>query len=528
MKHTISVILLALFLASPVVSGDKETPTSGVIIDSVAIDNRNIYDLDDPQYRHWIFKLANKFNIKTKKSFIKRELLLREGDLYSDALAEETAHNLRALSHIWNAGVCLRQIDSVAVLQVTTSDRWSLVGGPSIKRSAGETTYQLGFEEANFLGYGQFVGVNVFIRDFDDDFYSLAYTYPRMLGTNLRFNGYRNTSPETGLSWIELSQPRLSLSQRFSFSFKFEHIDRRNDYYRNGEIVARDDVAGYDFSGKVSQRWWGYHTKFMAALLYKYMDIDVSNRQLYADDVSVTFARDSLFHFVEGQLGIEDIRYVKTRRINIFSRDEDVDLISGVYIKYGRAWDRQEGGKLYDKFTLEAHLDRYWPPHLFLTDFERNEWFNGSVSFRKRQDVSIKYYYNGLTWYTPVAAIHHTRDIRQDRMRFLFVGGNAGIRGYPRNYRNGEKRLLINLEQRFFPGLRLVAHDLGLAQFVDLGQSWSHGETLDFSDMNWSVGVGIRIGAERIAREEALRIDLAYAGRPKTWEISFGLGQFID
>ncbi len=326
----------------------------------------------------------------------------------------------------------------------------------------------------------------------------------------------------------QISLPWLSLSQRYSFLTAYEHTDRRNDYYRDGLIVAQDDVEGDNFIGKVSQRLGGYHYKFLTALYYKYMDVRASDRRLYADDVSVTFASDSLYHFVEGQVGIEHIQYVRTRRINMFSRDEDVDLVSGVYVKFGRAWDAGSGRRLYDKFTLETHLDRYWHSHLILADYERNEWFNGGVSYRKRQDVSIRYYYNRLTWFTPLVAVRHTRDIRQDRMRFLYLGGNEGIRGYPRNYCNGEKLLLINFEPRFFPGIRFLSHEVGAAQFVDLGQCWNHGEDLGFSDFNWTVGVGIRIGAERIAQEEVLRIDLAYAGRSKTWEISFGMGQFIN
>ncbi|MBN2226601.1 MAG: hypothetical protein JW763_04490 [candidate division Zixibacteria bacterium] len=521
-------VVVAVLWAALSFADATDSASCGVVIDSVIIDNRNIYDLDDPQYDHWIFRLANAFNIKTKKWVIHQELLLDKGDVYSEVLAEETAHNLRSLPYIWNAGVCLRQVDSATILQVTTSDRWSLVGGPSVNRSAGETTYQLGFEETNFLGYGHFVGVNVFVRDFDDDFYSLAYVYPRLFGGGLTFDGYRNTAPGIGISWLQVSLPWLSLSQRYSFLTAYEHTDRRNDYYRDGVIVAQDEVRGDDFVGKVSQRLGGYHYKFLTALYYKYMDVRSCNRRQYADDVSVTFSSDSLYHFAEGQVGVEHIQYIKTRRINMFSRDEDVDLVTGVYLKLGRAWNAGSGAKLYDKFTLEAHLDRYWRRHLLLIDYERNEWYNGEVSFRKRQDVSIRYYYNGLKWLTPLVSIQHTRDIRLDRMRFLYLGGNEGIRGYPRNYCNGEKRLLINVEPRFFPGIRVMAHEVGAAMFVDLGQCWNHGETLEMSDLNWTIGAGIRIGAERIAQEEVLRIDLAYAGRSKTWEISFGMGQFIN
>jgi hypothetical protein len=108
-------------------------------IDSVIIETRNVFNTDSAQFNNWLFKMANKLHIKTRKFVVERELLLNKGDLYSAELAAETERNLRSLPFIWDATVAMDKVGDANILKITTSDRWTLVGGPSISRSAGQT-----------------------------------------------------------------------------------------------------------------------------------------------------------------------------------------------------------------------------------------------------------------------------------------------------------------------------------------------------------------------------------------------------
>jgi len=73
----------------------------------------------------------------------------------------------------------------------------------------------------------------------------------------------------------------------------------------------------------------------------------------------------------------------------------------------------------------------------------------------------------------------------------------------------------------------LLTTEFGLVQFVDLGNVWRKGEEPRFKDILWSVGLGLRIGTDRVSNAELVRIDLAYAGNIKEWQISFGVGQYL-
>ncbi len=522
-------VLLLICLANASVSGDGipkiENP---IVIDSVEIDNRNIYDTSDPQYAHWIFGLANKLHIKTRKHVIRRELLIGEGDEYSAELADETERNLRTRQYIWNAEIALEKGDNGEnILRVTTSDRWTLIGGPSINRSSGLTTYQLGFEESNFLGFGQLVRADYFIRDFDDDYHSFTFTDYRIFGTRQQISFHYNGNPEVGAKKVSLSRPFYSLGSRFAFETDYENVDRRDDWYSDGVIVGQNRSRADKYRLKMTRRFGTYHTKFKVGALYCYADREITNRQTFDDNIEIVFPGDSLYHYMEPQFGLEDVRYLRTRRIRIFTRVEDITLTRGIYFRYGRAWDAGSGKWLYDKLGLEGAYSAYYRSNLLKVWILRQRCFKNGVDFRKLFNLSIRYYNNRLLWYTPVIALVYSSDYRQDGMKALYLGENHGIRGYEKNFINGEKIIRANIENRFFTGVAAMSNVIGAVQFVDVGQAWSRGEELDLRDMYWSIGVGLRLGTERLVNREAVRIDLAYAGRTGNWEISFGLGQYI-
>ncbi|HEV7516825.1 MAG TPA: hypothetical protein VGR07_11035, partial [Thermoanaerobaculia bacterium] len=74
----------------------------------------------------------------------------------------------------------------------------------------------------------------------------------------------------------------------------------------------------------------------------------------------------------------------------------------------------------------------------------------------------------------------------------------------------GDKRLLLNLEDRFFLGRELLQlFAPGAAVFLDVGGAQRPGTALELRDLKVDVGAGLRFG---IARTDStvLRFDLAY------------------
>jgi hemolysin activation/secretion protein len=91
-----------------------------------------------------------------------------------------------------------------------------------------------------------------------------------------------------------------------------------------------------------------------------------------------------------------------------------------------------------------------------------------------------------------------------DDAHYLSLGGNTGLRGYPTNYRLGERRVLFTAEQRFYSDwypFQLIR--VGGAVFYDVGRAWGGPWYAD-------AGVGLRLLSARSARGQTLHIDLAF------------------
>ncbi|MCX6829118.1 MAG: hypothetical protein NT002_07510 [candidate division Zixibacteria bacterium] len=493
-------------------------------IDSVVIDNRNIFNTDSSRYDYWLFRLANKLHMRTRKSVIERELLQKKGDRFSEDLAYETERNLRTLPFLWDAQVALyRSGDSLSIMKVTTFDRWTLSGGPSMSRVAGQISYEFGIEEQNLFGYGQYLSFNLRIREFEDDYVEFSYTERRLFGSRYIFGIYYNDNPEVGLKSFTLDRPLYSLNARMSYGIGYTSIDRRDEYYIGGQKVAANKTAGEEFDFTALLQSGTYNSKIRTGIEYVYKNVVISERV----GKGVSFPSDSSYSRVTPQMSLSHIKYFRTKRINGFARNEDLPLVKSASLAVGWAFDTDRGRRLYNTLaSTYNHSARQGANFLFFS-FLRKYWYLGNLDFRKQQILSIKYYNNKYSWVTPVLFVLYAEDFRADRTTGLFLGENNGLRGYPKNFDGGDKLLRINLENRFFTRLSLLTVDFGAVQFLDLGQSCRRGEDFRLNDMLWSVGAGLRLGMEKVSNAELMRIDLAYAGKLRRWQLSFAIGQYL-
>jgi hypothetical protein len=120
---------------------------------------------------------------------------------------------------------------------------------------------------------------------------------------------------------------------------------------------------------------------------------------------------------------------------------------------------------------------------------------------------------------------------RLDREVQLEADGANGLRAYRLHAFAGDRRIVVNLEDRvrLTPEL-LHLLVLGAAVFVDAGYAWPPGSPVRLSDVRVDAGVGLRVGLPRASRHALVRFDLAYALRPdlrgrRGWLVSFSSSQ---
>jgi hypothetical protein len=519
-------LLLVLAAVANSQPAQVEAPKQ-LIVDSIEIENNNIFDLNDPNNGNWIFRLANKLHFTTRKSVIERELLMGRGDFYSRKLADETERNLRWLPYIFDARVYLDSAGEKNILKVTTSDRWTLAGGPTFSRSSGQIIYQLGLEELNFLGYGQQIMFNHFIREFEQNYSEFSFYDRRLFGLRNSFSLYYNGHPEIGAKTILFSRPFYSRDANIGYQFSFSDIDRLERYFISGIKISRNRYRGQMLGAGLHYRFGTYQNKVSLGMTFNYRDIEISDRNSFYSNISVTFPADSSYFGFSPVLDVSRTEYIQTKRINSFSMIEDFSLRQGAAVSTGWFYDADTRDILYRSISFSFDYDIHSGFNLLMLDFARTHWFMSNIDIRKKTGIALRYYNNYFNFMTTSLLISYQLDSRGDNRLALSVGEDNGLRGFPRDYVTGEELIRLNFENRLFTGIRFMSIYIGLVQFIDAAQSDGPGELRDFGKILWSTGAGVRIGTEKISNAELIRLDVAYAQRLNSWQLSFGVGQYF-
>lgn len=533
----ISVLLTGwYFFALPVSAdrfkvGDKEIDPNinfdGLLVDSIVIENRNIYNTGEKRYNNFIFKTANKLHFVTRAGVIKRELLFQVGDPYSSELAEEIGRNLRARYVLYDAWVVPELLDDGTLLvRIVTIDQWSLLGGLTVRRDGNETNYQVGFEERNFLGYNQLITCDYFIQENDDNFFKTSLIDERFRGKPLYVNLIYSDEPTNKIRQILVSRPYYNLSQNFAFSIAYRDRGSRRDIYADNEKKAESFNNGDITSIYLGYRWGEYKKKIGLNFYYDYHYERTYDRTIFDPAYPVTFPIDTVYHQFTLGIPLENIDFIKLKRINGFSYTEDITLGESFELSYARALNPDFSHHLFEQVNLNSALAFYFKSNLVSVNLIRLVKFRRDRDLRHMSQFIVKYYNNGLSFFTLAFRGLYLSDWRVEGTSDLLLGGSNYLRGYDKYFKTGDRLNVFNLEGRFYSNLELLSAIIGGAVFADCGRTWKAGEPLRVKNYYWSVGVGLRVSFEKATKSKILRIDLALR-EDKKWEFSIGTGQYF-
>ena len=232
---------------------DAELQAAGARIGEIRIENRQIFDLDNPQENNWLFRTADALHVRTRESAIRAQLLFRSGDRYSRRVLDETARNLRQNASFMREPEIhpLRYHDGVVDLLVITHDVWTLQPGINFGRSGGTNTSSIDVSDDNFLGLGKYVelghGQNV-----DRSSTFAQWSDPNVWGSRWRDSlRYQNNSD--GQAWhIGGNYPFYSLETRY---------DGGGSTGSSRSVITRYNLGNpydaYEFNWRVSDFYFG-------------------------------------------------------------------------------------------------------------------------------------------------------------------------------------------------------------------------------------------------------------------------------
>jgi len=511
----------------------QELTLDGTVVDSIVIDNRNIFDTDTKQYDYFIFKTANKLHYKTRRQVIEREVLLEVGKPYSPELAEETARNLRQRLQLYDAWIETEKLANGHLLvRIVTIDEWSLSGGFNISRDGNETRYKLGVTERNLFGNNQFLSLEYFVQPIDDNYIVSSFMDKRFFGKPYAMAiGYRD-DPIGKFRQISFGRPFYSLSQTYSFDITMATTSGRREIHSDSSLIGLSNYEGDLFKIRGASRVGSYKRKAQISPQYIYRyerSFNKDNKGRTEHErlmVEESFPADSLYHQVGVGVNLSNLDFIKLKQIDGFGYIEDFVLGQSVEISLARAYTNDFHNNLFDLFETNLFLGHRYGPSLALFTYNRLLWFKGNKDIRRVTKLMGNYYYSPFHFLTIAARGTYESDWRENGAEAVVVSGQGDVRGFNKVFRTGDRKGVFNLEGRFYPNIEILSLHLGGVVFTDVARSWRSDEPLKLRDFYGSAGVGLRIALERSSKNRLLRIDAAYSEK-YGWQISIGTNQYF-
>jgi len=203
----------------------------GKTVGVIHVANHDVFSPRDPGLVRWL----NVFHRTTREDVIRREVLLRPGARWDEALADETARNLRRDVDLSSLVVVLpvksAEPNKVDLL-VVTRDVWSLRFNTDFEHQEGTLiSLQTSLSENNLFGWRKRVSMNF---DMYQGSYSLGPSYldPNIAGTRLTLSAAyrwvfsRETDEQEGSSVAAaFAYPLFSLDSKWGAGLSVAHSD---------------------------------------------------------------------------------------------------------------------------------------------------------------------------------------------------------------------------------------------------------------------------------------------------------------
>lgn len=485
---------------------------ANVVIGEIILDKQDVFDLTNPKENNWLFRLANKWHIKTKDKVITKQLLFEPGDTYSKRLADESERILRRNTYFYDVSIKpVNHEDGKVDVLVTTKDVWTLSPGFSISRKGGENKTIIDIEELNLLGRGQLIRL---ARTDDVDRVSKSIEFQdQHLGNSwvsARVSYADNSDGESSL--VSLVRPFYALDTRWTAGSIVSDVNQRGVLYDLGEKAAefQQKRRYYSaFGGWSDGLQNGWVRRYTAGVVYD------ENRFSNVLDATLPAAIPEDRKFVYPFFGIEILQDSFETTVNRNQIQKTEDVLTGTRIAASVGWSDRDFGADQDALIYSANASRLFGSldHTALSlavdasgRLESGDTVNSLLSLRARYSHRFS---DKSAFFTTVSTTYgHDLDLEAP----VELGGDTGLRGYPLRYQSGDSSFLLSVEQRYFWDwypLRLFR--VGGAIFADVGRTWGD-HPLGGQELGWlrDIGFGLRFAPTRTGSRKIVHLDIAF------------------
>ncbi len=493
-------------------------------IRAIVIERQNIFSKEQENVR--LFRLANRLHLRTKETVIRRELLLKPGENYDSALAEETERNLRGLGIFGSVSVTPHWVsDSLRDLLIETTDQWTTEGSLAFGGGGGAYKFSLGVEEKNFLGWGQKLelayeesDVQVSRRGSFYDRKLMSLPLSLSLTGEDRSDGYYYS--------IETGRPLYSSRDTWGVNLQLLSSSGRLRFFEDGEELFAFQQTTKE-AGFSVLRSWGREFKTNASIEYL-----LDQNQVEGDTATIRLARklygyvlpeERVHAFVAGANWYAN-RYTEEKYLDNFGNVEEIRKGWSAYFEYVLA----------PRF-LGSSVTRHEAAFSLGTTHKAGLQFFRLLVGNRTTFLSQRW--EGTFWQGGVRSYWQWGERRTAAFRLdiaslsgvsrygqFLLGGESGLRGYEARKFSGSRMVLGTLEQRLFGPNLFSLLGVGGVFFIDFGDTWKSRENFQLREIKSDWGVGLRLGLVKFPDFKVLRFDWARPFGPGRWVFSFGTG----
>jgi len=519
------ILLLALATVSraqadtrAVVEPDPLSPAcleaAGARIGDIIIDNRNIFDIDDPRENNVLFRTANRLHIRTLQRIIRRQLLFKPGDPYSQQLLDESARILRSNEYLADAQITPSHYANGTVdILVYTKDVWTLKPRLDFGRNGGKNSGTIGFEESNLIGTGVSLSL-LHESDVDSTTDRIEYRDRELGNTHYGLLAAYFDSDEGGGYQFNLGLPFYALDSRRSHGLALLSDDSIETLYDRGEPQAefRNRENSYQVDAGMSS---GLHAGWVRRYSGGF-GFDENRFSQGGDDtlpMSGVLPPDRKFVYPFLAVEILQDEFSVLENHDQIGRVEDI--FHGTRLNLQLGYASTAFGSLDSALLLDAGASKgFGEPgvdSVFTSADLSTRWQGGQA-----ENLLLK---TAASWYhrhSPRRMLYNSIKVdigsNLDLDNPLYLGGDSGLRGYPLRYQGGSSSMLYTIEERYFTNwypFRLFR--IGGAVFLDAGRTWGD-NPVGATNLGWlrDVGFGLRVGNNRTGTGKVIHVDLAF------------------
>lgn len=508
-----SFFIILAMSSTAMAAGTAVKQEETLVIGEIAIVTDNIFDLSDPKEDRALYRLANRAHFTTREDVVRQQLLFTSGGKFSQQALDESERILRSNRYIQDVAItAVKGPDGTVNVDVQTSDVWTLMPKITLSRSGGQNNAGIGIKEGNLLGTGIAVEMT-YKSDVDRDSRRLKFVDRNLGGSWYALRAHYSDNSDGAASLLAIEKPFYALTSTAASGFIVENDDKIESRYQSGEITDQ-----FRHQKQYRELYIGRSAGLVDGWSRRLVFGVASDRQRFSEaqqseyqGLNIPEDRELQYPFVAYEL-LQD-KYEKSRNYDQISRNEDRFTGTRINARLGFsssifASDREALIVNLNAQTGFGHTDGN---SLLLSTSIGTRWERGGAK-NLLVDMHARFYRRQSEYRMLFASLGATIGSDLDRDQQIWLGGDNGLRGYPIRYQNGDRRVLLTLEQRFFTDwypFRLFR--IGAAVFFDAGRAWSSNKAANDSNrILRDVGFGLRIGSTRSGLGRMTHIDVAF------------------